>query len=76
MDSTTVSDVTKKKSNMATVMGGGISLAALGAGFGDCAFDADKADSCVAHAQTFIDPFYQFGMGILEWIAAIITAAF
>ncbi len=54
----------------------GVSLAGFGLGFGDCLFDIDKADACVAHAQGWIEPFQKIGDHLIKWIIAIFKAAF
>jgi hypothetical protein len=77
-DGQTASDLINphSRTNMGLISGGAISVGALGYGFGDCAFDVDKADACVSHASGLIDTFYAMGMHIIEWAIAIGTAAF
>jgi len=54
----------------------GTSLAAFGAGFSDCLFDLETVDACVAHAQSWIQPFRDLGDHLIAWLTAIIKAAF
>jgi hypothetical protein len=54
----------------------GVSLVAFGAGFSDCLFDIDRADACVAHAESWIEPFQKIGDHLIEWVAAILQAVF
>ena len=54
----------------------GVSFAAFAAGFGDCMFDIDKAEACVAHAHSWVDKFAEVGNHLLQWMIAIGKAAF
>lgn len=54
----------------------GVSLFAFGAGFSDCLFDIDKAEACVAHAESWIEPFRAVGDHLIAWAQAIFIAAF
>lgn len=58
------------------IVGGGLSLGALGVGFEDCLFDLKTVDACVAHASGLIGTFQSIGMHLIQWAIAIFKAAF
>ncbi len=67
---------THKNQHLGMASGGVISVGALTYGFGDCAFDADKAESCVAHAAGLLDKFQAVGDHLIQWAMAIFRAVF
>lgn len=74
METVAVKTLTKKNKVFIGLFG--VSLAAFAAGFGDCLFDIDKADACVAHARSWVDDFRAVGDHLIAWGIAIIKAAF
>jgi hypothetical protein len=53
-----------------------VSGSAFAAGFGDCAFQTDKAKACVAHAASLIGNFQAVGQSLIDWMIAIGRAVF
>ena len=54
----------------------GVSFAAFALGFDDCLFDIDTVDTCVLHAQSWIEPFQSVGDHLINWMIALTNAAF
>ncbi|MDG1285993.1 MAG: hypothetical protein P8P30_00335 [Rickettsiales bacterium] len=74
MEMTAIKSISKRKQAFIGIAG--VSLAGFGMGFGDCLFDIDKADACVAHAASWIDRFQVIGDHLINWAIAIVKAAF
>ncbi len=51
----------------------GVTFGAFATGFGDCLFDTDKIDACVAVAEHWQGIFQQTGSHIIEWAFSLIN---
>ena len=50
----------------------GVTFTAFASGFGDCLFDIDKVDSCIAVAEHWQGVLQETGQHIIDWAIVLV----